>query len=498
MGKAGIAVLSLITSKLLATYLMVSERGQYDYVYGLLGVVGILADMGLYTIAIREISKDESNMERIIGNILSIRNLLVILTVAGTFAYLYLTSLFFGSEVSLNFYIALLFASVSMMVTLLNGTITSVLQVKYSMRHATISQILGKFLIIVVMAISMVFFFQKPDPGYLSATPFWGYHMLFVAGIIGNLCMYWYTRYHVSKYVTIRYRFDFAYWKELIREALPYGFAIMLGTIYFKIDLLIIRMMYADPLVADTNLGYYAAPVKVLDAFTTLPLFFLNALLPLLTLYLKDKDPRLNKMLQYSFDFLVLLAAPMVAGGVALGYQIINATNSEVYLSRLQDGFIGSDVLLQILICTLLFSFVNLLFNFLLMSVGKQKVLIIVNAVCLLFNVIGNVLFIPYFGLVACAVVTVLTELLVLILTFGFSKKYVDYHISPWRSLRILAIAAMLFVVLWVTKDPVTAVLGNDIGVLALTVLGAGLYLGLIFLFRVVNQDMLRLIKKNA
>ncbi len=497
-GKAGIAVMSLVTSKLLATYLMVHERGQYDFIYGILAVVGIVADMGLYTIAIREISKDENQMEKIIGNILSIRNVLVILTIGGTFTYLGISNWITGQVPNLNFYLALLLASTSMMITLLNGTVTSVLQVKYEMKHATLAQIIGKFVIIVIMAISMYVLFTKASPGFTSETSFWGFQMLFFSGIVGNFVMYMYTRYNVRKYTKLKYRFDFDMWKRLIRESFPYGFALMIGTIYFKIDLILLRVLYADPRFAETQIGYYAAPIKVLEAFTQLPFFFLNAVLPLLSIYIKENDEKLPKLIQYSFDFLYIMAAPMVAGGVALGYQIINATNSEAYLSRLSDGFVGSDILLQILIFTLLFSFLNLLFNFILMAVGKQKLLIYINLISLAFNVVANVIFIPKFGLVAASIITVLTELVVLICTFVCAKKYVVFNINFMRAAKISVISLLLGLMLWVLKDSVTKVLGNDFGMLGLTVFAAAAYTGMIFLFRVVDKDMVRLIKKNA
>ncbi len=498
-GKGAIAVIGLLTSKLLANYLMVEERGMYDLVYSVLAIVGIFADMGLYTIAIREISKDESRMEYVIGNILSIRNILavtvVVLTLLGVFASSYLSS----GTLSAPFFVGLGLASLSMIIGLLNGTITSVLQVKYDMTKATIAQVFGKVVIIGVMAISMFALFPKAMPGYETPTDFLPLQMLFFAGVVGNIVMYWYTARTAKQYTTLSYRFDWSYWKQLVRDALPYGLALVVATIYFKVDILILRFMYDDPSFAERQIGYYSAAVKIVEIFAVVPLFFLNALLPMLSKHIEEKGERLKQLISYSFEFLLMLGAPLVVGGVVLAYQIINATNSPAYLSRLGEGFVGSDMVLKVVIFTSLFSFLGLLFNFVLIAKNEQFKLIWINAACLLFNIVTNIIFIPHFGLLAAAGTTVVTEILVMLLTYlAVRKNLPKRSVSYFRSARILVSAGVMGLTVYLLKDVVVQTLGNDLGVLSLTLLGAVVYGGLLVLFRLVTKDMLRLLRRTA
>ena len=493
-----IGILGLIISKMLATYMSVGERGRYDLVYTLLSFAGIAADMGLYTIAIREISKQRDQLEHIIGNIMSLRNILSIGTVI---IAVLATMLIPGLQKGPEFTIAVAFSGVSMVLALMNGTITSVLQAEYKMMQSTVAQVLGKIVIVIVMAITMFFLFKKsefPDP---NQVPFWAYQWLFIAGIIGNFAMYLYTEYFVRKIVKVKFLYDFAYWKKLVKEALPYGFGLVLATLYFKIDVLILNFMLPHTATlpdqtADFQIGLYSGAVKVVEIFSILPLFFLNATLPVMSRLIAEGSERIKTVLQYSLEFLYLMAAPIAVGGFVLAYHIVNITNDHKYLTRLQDGFIGSDFVLKIIIFTILFSFLNLLFNFLLVAQNRQKKLVIINSVCLLFNSITNIIFIPAWGIRACAVTTVVTEILVLILTIYYSRQMTTFQPHWGRLLRITFAALCMGAVMEVIKNNLFVIFQNP-AIIMVGGIGILVYVGLLVLLRVVNRELIMMMKKG-
>ena len=61
-----------------------------------------------------------------------------------------------------------------------------------------------------------------------------------------------------------------------------------------------------------------------------------------------------QKIISYSFDFLAALSVPMVVGTVILAFPIIFIVSTPEFLSRLSEGFYGSDIALQILIFAIL------------------------------------------------------------------------------------------------------------------------------------------------
>ncbi|MBT4585812.1 oligosaccharide flippase family protein, partial [Candidatus Peregrinibacteria bacterium] len=61
------AALSILTVKFVAIGLSKELAGNYNSAYGFLQLFGILADFGLYAVALREISRSELNREGVLG-----------------------------------------------------------------------------------------------------------------------------------------------------------------------------------------------------------------------------------------------------------------------------------------------------------------------------------------------------------------------------------------------------------------------------------------------
>ena len=77
-GKIMTALISIFMIKILTGYLDVAGYGLYSKIYNFLSIFAVIADLGLYTITVRELSKFQDNPEmiqKISSNVLSIRTL---------------------------------------------------------------------------------------------------------------------------------------------------------------------------------------------------------------------------------------------------------------------------------------------------------------------------------------------------------------------------------------------------------------------------------------
>jgi len=75
-GKVATALISIFLIKILTNYLDVAGYGLYSKVYNYLSIFSVIADLGLYTITVREISEhknDHEKVQSIVGNILTLR-----------------------------------------------------------------------------------------------------------------------------------------------------------------------------------------------------------------------------------------------------------------------------------------------------------------------------------------------------------------------------------------------------------------------------------------
>lgn len=482
LAKGVLAVIGFVTVKIITNYLEVAGYGYYTGVYDFIAFFGIASDLGLYTIAVREMARDEANIDKIIGNILSIRTILVFATMTLAFISSYL---YFPQGTDLMLPLAVSVAATATVFALLTGTISTVLQVNYKMQYNAFASVIGKIIALGYM-VYVIFIW---NPGVSEG----GFYHLFGAGIVGNIAMFGITYYYARKYTKIRFQFDWSFIKRVVVKSFPYGLALILNNLYFRIGSIMLL-----PLVGPEQTALYGLPLRVLEAIAILPLYFMNAVLPTLTQKLKEKGDGYKKVIQYSFDALVMGGVSMAVGMSAIAYQVIFLLSSEDFLSRISEGFYGSDVVLQIVIFALAFSFINTLFGFILVAINKQSKLLYVNGGGALLAVILNFILIPYIGARGAAITDILVELFVASAAYIMAKRYLDFKIDLRNAGKILIAGAAMGATVYFAKDPTYHLFGlQNKNILLLIPLGAAIYIGLLFAMKVVTKDMLMLLRKD-
>lgn len=493
-GRLTVAVMGIITVKLITNYLTKAEYGSYSVVYDFLAMFGIMADFGLFTIGVREMAANEGKIQRIIGNIIGIRFALAIAVL--------LIAIFAGSMVyagdSQKIY-GIMIGATATFIALIQGTVASVLQVRLKMMYVSLFQVLGKLAQVSYIYFVIQYLFSTNTSG--------GFFHLLLAGVIANSVMLLGCLYYANKETPIRLYFDFDYWKEMVCKALPYGFALALATIYLRVDSFMLSKLRGDQDVA-----YYAVAVRILEAFRILPLYFMNSTLPSLTRSLANKDQKHQTIIQYSIEFMAALSLPVLVGGVLLAYNIIGLVSSESYLSNYAVGFYGSDSVLQILLFELIFSFLNAIFVFTLIAMHQQAKTIWINGGAALLNVVLNLMLIPVLGFHGAGITTVFSEAFVLFVAFLMVQRHLKLTISFKNIFKILFSAGLMGVVVYGGRTLLNSWLSqgiifpntelsfsqeNLLIVAILVPLGAIVYGVLLFFTKAVTPQMLRLLRKS-
>ncbi|NIA01898.1 MAG: oligosaccharide flippase family protein [Nitrospirae bacterium] len=478
-GKVLVALLGLAVVKISTSYLGPRGYGEYVIIYEFLAFFGIAADLGLFTIAVREMSEDESKIPKIIGNILSLRTILVVATMLLAIGAVFLMPNYEHSYVPIGVAIA----SITVFITIINGTISSVLQTKLRMQQSSIANVLGKVVSVGFM-VYVVFYGFKGESEI-------GFFMLLFAGVIGNLIMLLITNHYVKKITVLKYRFDIDLWKSVLVKSLPYGLALILNTIYFRIDSILISFIRGQE-----EVGIYGVAMKMLEHFAILPLYFMNSVLPILTRTIKEKSEKYKKVISYAFDFLAALSIPMVVGGVILAFPIIFVVSTPDFLSRLGEGFYGSDIAFQILIFALLFQFLNVLFAFILIAVNQQSKLLYINGACAIFNIVANLIVIPHYGFRGAAFTSILSEFFILIATYFVARKYLEFSIDFKKLGKIILSAAVMGAVVYFLQAPTYTYIQNW-NILVLIPIGGVVYGIMLLATKAVDKEMLRMMRKG-
>lgn len=456
IGKSITTILSLFLVAALTRYLGVSGYGQYTTVFAYLAFFSVLADFGFFWILVREIANPETDINHATSNILTLRALI------GVVVYLvaYVISFFIPQYALIRTGIGI--AAFSTLFLALNSTFVGVFQNKLRMDMAAITDVLGR---VIILAFTLYLI-------HIGS----GLNLILWAYALGNVVNLLLSGWLGRNFVKIRPAFDFGYWKKIFLETLPMAIVLILGLIYFRVDTFMLSLMKSS-----ADVGIYGPPYKVLEMILLLPAMFMGNVFPVITRYIHTKDERVYGALQKSFEFLVILAVPIALLIIYDAKPVIRIVAGQAFVDAHTIGPVlghaaNSVLALQILIIAVAFSFVSIIFNYLVIAVGKQSKLIWPNIIFVIFNIGANFLAIPHYSYIGAATTTVLTELLVLIFTWIIAAKYftlkfdlnilwkvslagivmgLGFHLAyPYINWIILSlIVSLLYIfVLWLTK----------------------------------------------
>ncbi len=431
--------------------------GEYVTAYEFLAFFGILADMGLFAIAVRDMSKNKEKSSFILGNILSIR--LIFIVTATILAGILASFVPNYSEIVKQ---GIWITGLSMALTIVAGTLSSVLQAKMKIQYFSGSLVFGKILLaLMIFGISKNLEIFGKDPNHLFFLFLW-------AGVISNFVFCSLTLFFVQKFIKISLRFDFDYWKKTLKISLPYGAALILQTLYLRSDLVLISII-----LGASAIGTYGVAARVMESFLVLGVFFGQSMLPKLSSEEGD-NIKSSRTLYWGIETLIIFSLPILIGIFFFAKDIILLLSSAEFVST--DNFFGADKALLILVPTVVFAYANQLFSFALVSKNKQNFLLFINLTGLLCNIGLNLYFLPKYGIISAAVSTVVCEVLVFLLLVKNIRKYFIFCLDYKKVFFILGLNIGIFLMIFLTnlKENLTISLG----------LSSLIYFGVLIAFR--------------
>ncbi len=218
-----------------------------------------------------------------------------------------------------------------------------------------------------------------------------------------------------------RWEVDWRLQRWMLNEAGPLMINHLLATIFFRIDMWILR-----PMRGETEVGWYSAAYKYLDGLNVIPAYFSLALFPLMSRYAHDPEGALAYAYRVSLRLLILVAVPIVVFVLFTADFWIQVLGGAKFLPY-------SAWALRLLILSIPFGFVNSLTQYALIAVGQQRFLTRAFVIGVLFNVGSNLLLIPRYGFQAAALTTILSEIALLVPFYYGVRRYIAP--LPWVDL---------------------------------------------------------------
>lgn len=457
-------VLALVSIGFITRYLGKEGFGEYATVVAFLSFFSAILDLGLYSISTREISRKEEESEKIIGNILSLR------IVSSLVAFVLVPFIFllfpYPMEVKRGIAIIALSFFMSSVYQVLNG----VFQRSLAMDKVASSEFIGKVVQVIVVVLAVKF--------RLSFD--WIILSIFFNMLVSLVLIFIWSR----KYIQLKLRADFSYWKEFLRESAPMGAVAIITFLYYKLDTILLSVMRSS-----ADVGIYNVAYKIIDNITFFPGMFMGLIMPIMAKnFFTDKE-KFQKVSDKTFKVFVVLVFPLIIGTIFLAKDIVYIIGG--------SGFQESANVLRILVFALAFIFLGNFFNSIMVASNLQKKLMYILGLAAVVNITLNLIFIPRFSYMAASANSVITEFLVAALTCYVVAKRAEYLPKMKKFGGIIFSSVAMGAFFFFFRD-FAFFSSQSLNFLVSAIIGSAIYFLFLWTFKVISANEIRsLISKD-
>ena len=430
----------------------------------LTSIFAIMCDLGLGTLTIREVARDISLTNKYIVNTTLIKIILSIVM----FILIVLTAemINYSPEIDNVIYILTL----SIIFNTFSGVFGSIFQAYEKMEYGSIVGILVSFLTFIGFIFAIHF-----NLGVLTFAL-----VYLIVSVVNLICMsaIFLWKFFLPKRNNVwswklNMKVDWNFWKYILIQALPLSITIIFSTVVFKIDTVLLSIMKESIVV-----GWYIAAYNIMQVLMFIPSAFTVSIFPLLSTFHVSSKGSLQTTYQKSFKYLNIVGIPITVAVTLLADKII--------LLIYRSAFIPSILALQILIWTIPFIFLVMMFGNMFVSLNKQNLLLKILFIAMIFNIASNLLLIPQFSYIGSAVLTVISEIIIFVLCFYFLSKFickiefVDTLIKPVLASGIMGIF----------------ILSLKIDLLLLIPISTFVYFSVLILLKTFTKDDINLVRQ--
>lgn len=453
--QAVMAALSIVTVKLVAVGLTRELAGTYNSAYGYLQFFGILADAGLYAVAVRELSraKDEGQT---LGTLVLLRLIVTAVVFAAAVGIAFSIPHWRQSPLS----IAIAIAAFVPVFTLLAGIQRSVFQVHYRMKSVFVAEVIQRVVTAGLIGGTVLFFVRGSDDPRVM----WWFLLI---GSLGAFILLSVSSILAARIVRIRATWDPDTMKRLLKLALPFGAAYLCMALYRNMDVTLIALLRPD---FQTQNALYGFALRANEMAFLLPTFLLNSTLPLVSKRL-DAGEDVTGLVRKTFIMIMVLSFSAGLAAMVWARPLMQLLTTEQYLSTYADA--GADTALFLLGPSMILNGVVLFCFYSLLALGESKRLTWPLAIAAVLSQILNVLLIPELGFIGAAVTSLVVHTLIALLLLGPTLQKLNIKRGTLEIERIGAYGLLLTIGLLILRPFLMDEPHTGLGILALGVLAA-------------------------
>lgn len=396
---------SLASVAFITRALSVEGYGQYSTILAFLYLFLGIADLGLYTLMLREISRPEVDERRVVGAFFTVRLMSSIVFLGGASILVFFFP--YPEEIKLG----VVFSFFGFVALSLSQILMPIFQKYLAMGKSAIADISGR-----AIQFILVFLFFAEKLGL-----FW---FLF-ALVFSSGATFFINLFFCRKYVRFSLNFDYQYFKKILKLACPIALSIIFTMIYFRGNTILLSLLKTQKDVGIFNLGY-----KVLENLLFFPAAFIGLIMPFLSYSAVKDTESFRRVMQKAFDVLAMGALPLAIGGFFVSPFAVSIFGGKEFFPAVAP--------LRILLFTAIFIFFGNLGGNSLIALNRQKKLALIYLAGAIFSLGINLFLIPEYSYNGVAITAFFTEALVTGLMFWLIFKEIRWFPSFWRPLKAL------------------------------------------------------------
>ncbi|KKP96286.1 MAG: Heteropolysaccharide repeat unit export protein [Microgenomates group bacterium GW2011_GWC1_38_14] len=382
IGKILSILLGLISISILTRYLGVNNYGIYSLSFAYLAFFGAFSDLGLQAVAVNEIIRKK--FKNSFGTYFWLK---LFLSFASVIIPLVLLLIFPYSSVQK---MAIVVAAIAFGLGNMIGFGNAFFQAELKLTTITFLDVFNKFITVLLITI---FILLKKD-------------LFFILGAVlfGNLITLTLSMIFLKEITNFKFDFESSNAKILIKKSIPLGLALLLGTIYFKADTIMLSLIKGSK-----DVGIYSLSYRIFENLLIFWGFYIASFYPVFSKYFNQHEVgKYQKLIKSSVFLAIFLGTLVFLVGIIIAPSVVRILAGVNFNESINP--------LRILLLSSAFFFINTILYYYFFLTEKSKVLISGLFLSLLFNVLINLFFITKYSYVGASISTVLTEMFLLII----------------------------------------------------------------------------------
>lgn len=448
-------VVVFFTGTYYATKIGTSYFGTVSTVQAIILYFTMVVLFGLQTYGTREIAKNRENLNLVVGNVLTFRFILFILS----FIAIIIMSLFFRVNTN-SIKILLILYGLTLLPTAMNidWVFNGIQEMQYNAVYIIIKNVIPFILI-------LIFLKEKSQVYYIPI-------FTLIALILGNL--YQVYIYFFKEKFNLKVNLNKRKFVLYVNFGLPFVISGILAIINANVDKIIIMFTRGSD-----EAGIYGSAYYIVFFLTNIEAMIFTPIFPLIIDYFNSKNTEaLKKLMNNTSKIITAFIMPLVVGGVLLSKEII--------ILIFDNSFEAAYLPFTILLLYALILFFREIYGWGLNACNMEKKYLKAVTVSALVNLVLNLIFTPKYGMNIAAIITVFSEVINIIMMRYYAKKVIV--VSNYKNIiRAILPCLIMAVVVIVFKHLHISTLLNIL-------LSALVYIVLILVTKYITLDEIKLI----